>query len=238
MVRTGIGEGFNRFITKAHASGIGVIAIIYPTAGASGAHTHPAVPSVGLQWAQPALTDADPAKFKGWLTSQLAPLEAANVRLVAFELGNEINGPYFNGDFLPGQASGRVLSLSDLDNPGDAEGRAIAASYQAYLKVLAALKDVRDHARANAATPTISAGLADGGLPGKKPGQKLDGVSIPATLEFMRRHGLDRLADGYSVHVYPAGDPKRTVATLAAILEGGLWPLLGGQAVLVDGMGV
>ena len=31
------------------------------------------------------------------------------MRLDAFELGNEINGPFFNGVFLPEQASGRVL---------------------------------------------------------------------------------------------------------------------------------
>jgi hypothetical protein len=103
-------------------TGVGTVAIIYPTQGGAGVHTRPADLSVGLQWAQPALTDADPAKFEAWLATQLAPLEAAGVHLTALELGNEINGPYFNGDFLPAQASGRVLGLSDLDNPNDPEG--------------------------------------------------------------------------------------------------------------------
>jgi hypothetical protein len=134
------------------------------------------------------------------------------VRLTAFELGNEINGPFFNGDFLPSQASGRVLGLPDLDNPNDPEGRAIAASYRAYLQVMVALKGVRDRSTLNQRTPIISAGLADGGLPGKKPAQKLDGVSIPATLAFWRRNGMDKLVDGYGVHVYPSGDPSRSVA--------------------------
>jgi hypothetical protein len=66
---------------------------------------------------------------------------------------------------------------------------AIAASYRAHLQVMAALKDVRDHSRLNGKTPIISAGLADGGLPGKKPGQKLDGVSIPATVYLPMRKG-------------------------------------------------
>jgi hypothetical protein len=219
VVRTGIGERFTRFVTRAYASGIGTIAIVYPTQGGAGVHTRPADPSVGLQWAQPALTDADPGKFEAWLAIQLASLETAGVRLIALELGNEINGPYFNGDFVPAQASGRVLGLSDLDNPNDPEGRAISASYLAYLRVLAALKDLRDRSKLNRATPILSAGLADGGLPGKKPGQRLDGASIPATLAFMRRNGLDKMVDGYSVHVYPAGDPHRSVKTVVDLLD-------------------
>jgi hypothetical protein len=219
VVRTGISDGFHRFITQAYAGGIRVVAIIYPTEGGNGAHTRPADPAVGLQWAEPALIDSDPAKFKAWLAAQLASLESAGVHLAAFELGNEINGPYFNGDFLPAQASGRVLGLSDLDNPRDPEGHAISASYRSYLAVLAALKDVRDHSKLNNTTPIISADLADGGLPGRKPGQRLDGVSIPASLAFMRRAGVDKMVDGYGVHVYPAGDPYRSVSTLSGILE-------------------
>jgi hypothetical protein len=219
VVRTGIGDGFNRFTTKAYVKGIRVLAIVYATVGGSGTHTRPADPALGVQWAEAALTDSDPAKFKAWLAPQLESLESAGVHLAAFELDNEINGPFFNGDFLTAQASGRVLALSDLDNPKDLEGQAISASYRAYLTVLKAFKDVRDHSRLNSMTPVISAGLADGGLPGKKPGQRLDGVSIPATLAFMRREGLDQLVDGYGVHVYPGGDPKRPVAMLFDLLN-------------------
>jgi hypothetical protein len=212
VVRMGIGARFTRFITQAYANGIGVVAIVYPTEGSASAHVRPADPSFGLQWAEPSLADADPVKFRAWLATQLEPLEAVGVHLTALELGNEINGPYFNGDFLPAQASGRVLDLSDLTNPNDPEGRAIAAGYKSYLRILAALKDVRDHSTANRTTPILSAGLADGGLPGKKPGQKLDGVSIPATLEFFRQNGIDKIVDGYAVHVYPSGNPSLTVS--------------------------
>ena len=114
--------------------------------------------------------------------------------LCFLELGNEINGPFFNGNFLPAQASGRVLGISNLNNPNNPEGRAIAASYRAFLRVLEALNEVRDPSKLNQKTPLISAGLAGGGLPGKKPGQKLDGVSVPATLEFLRQSGLDTTA--------------------------------------------
>jgi hypothetical protein len=205
-VRTGIGK-FAHFIIRAYQHGIGALVIVYPTHASTNGQPRPADPSVGLQWAERGITNADPEKFKALLAAELATLEAAGVHLAALELGNEINGPFFNGDFLPAEASGRMLGLSDLDNPNDPEGRAIAASYHAYLKVIAALKDVRDHSQLNQKTPIISAGLAAAGLPGKRPGQKLDGVSVPATLAFLRRNGMDNLVDGYGVHVYPGGDP-------------------------------
>jgi len=211
-VRTGISAKFTNFIIRAYQHGIGAVVIVYPTQGSTDTHMRPADPSVSLMYGQLGMTGADPAKFKTLLTAQLAPLEAAGVHLTAIELGNEINGPYFNGDFLPAQALGRVLGISDLNNPDDAGGQAIAASYRAYLKIAAVLKDVRDYSQVNKTTPIISAGLADGGLPGKKPGQRLDGVSIPATLEFFRQNGIDNLVDGYGVHVYPSGNPAITLA--------------------------
>ncbi len=217
-VRAGIGDKFTHFIIRAYERGIGVVAIIYPTQGSTNTNKRPADPSIGLNYAQLGITGADPAKFKAFLEAQLAPLEAAGVRLTAFELGNEINGPFFNGDFLPAQATGRMLGLADLNNANDAEGRAIAASYRAYLRVAAALKDVRDHAKVNRNTPIVSAGLVSAGPAGKRPGQRLDGVAASDTLEFMRQNGLDGLVDGYGVHAYPAADPRRTVPALVDAL--------------------
>ena len=211
-VRTGIAENFTRFIIRAYERGIGSLVIIYPTQASTSGQMRPPDKSLGLQWAERPITAADPVKFKSWLASRIETLEAAGVHLTAFELGNEINGPFFNGDFLPAQASGRVLGISDLNNPNDPEGRAIADSYRAYLQILKVLKDLHDQSKLNQATPVLSAGLADGGLPGKKPGQRLDGVSIPATLAFLRQNGLDKLVDGYGVHVYPSGDPHRPVS--------------------------
>jgi hypothetical protein len=51
-VRTGFGQKFNRFIIRAFESGIGAVAIVYPTEGATGP-MRPAAPAVGLQWAVP-----------------------------------------------------------------------------------------------------------------------------------------------------------------------------------------
>lgn len=218
-VRVGIGEKFNRFIVSAYQHGIGAVVIIYPNEGNPNARKRPADAAVGLKYAQSGLSDADPMKFKTLFGKQLAPLEDAGVRLTAFELGNEINGPFFNGDFLPAQASGRVLGIEDLTNPNDPEGQAITASYLGYLKIVAALKEMRDHSKLNQGTAIISAGLADGGLPGRKQGQTLDGVSIPATLEFLIQNGLNKLVDGYGVHVYPSREARGPVPALIDYLN-------------------
>jgi hypothetical protein len=81
------------------------------------------------------------------------------------------------------------------------------------LKLLKILKEVRDHSRLNRNTPILTAGMAnfeqpDGPL---RINKKEDVVSIDATFDFMRAHGLDNLVDAYAVHVYPSqgrpGDP-------------------------------
>jgi hypothetical protein len=78
---------------------------------------------------------------------------------------------------------------------------------------LGAVKDVRDHSKLNRATPVISAGLADVGPPRKNTGQKLDAVSIPDTLDFLKKNGLDDLVDGYGIHFYPPNqDPNVPVS--------------------------
>jgi hypothetical protein len=211
-IRTGFGEKYSSFIVKAYENGISSIVIIYPTYGGTGQHTRISDPSRGLTWTQAALSDADPDGFRAWFHPRFTTIEAAGVRLAAIELGNEINSAGFNGDFVPSLASGRQLGIADLNNPRDDEGRTIAAGYRAYLRVLAVVKDVRDHSKVNQRTPLISAGLATSGLPGKKPGWKLDGVSVADTIAFFRQNGIDNLVDGYGVHVYPSNDPTRTVA--------------------------
>jgi len=217
-VRTGFGPTFQHFVIHAYQNGIGTVAILYPMQGSTGP-LRPANPAVGLTWRQQALSDANPEGFKEWLIPQLAALEASGVHLTALELGNEINSPHFNGDFLPAQATGRLLGLADLTNPSDPEGHAIATGYLKYLKVMAALKEVRDHSRLNRKTPILSAGLASSGLPGKKPGWKLDGVSASDTLAFWRKNGIAPLVDGYGMHAYTAPDPNRTVSVLIDVLN-------------------
>jgi len=79
----------------------------------------------------------------------------------------------------------------------------VGEGFLQYLKVLAALKDVRDHSKLNQHTPIILAGMAAvAGGPWQQK-LRLDSVSIPATYAFLRAHWLDQLVDGYGVHDYP-----------------------------------
>jgi hypothetical protein len=106
--------------------------------------------------------------------------------------------------------SHRVLGANDLDNPNDLEGQKLAAGLRAYLKVLAALKDIRDQSKLNQTTPIISAGLV-GGVPGESSGT-LDSLAGFGALQFLRQNGLDKLVDGYGIHTYPSLNPDRTTA--------------------------
>jgi hypothetical protein len=54
------------------------------------------------------------------------------------------------------QATGRLLGLSDLNNPKDLEGHAIASGYLRYLQVMVALKDVRDPSRLRGALQQLA----------------------------------------------------------------------------------
>lgn len=157
------------------------------------------------------LSAADPEQFRSTFAPILASLEKKGVVFAAFELGNEINLSGTNPEFpLPGK--GVQLSLNQLNH--DPEGQQIGKGFDNYLKLLAVLKDVRDHSSLNQRTPILTAGLGnyerdDGPLPGKPKG---DIVSINSTIEYMRAHGLDSLVDGYAIHIYPfgnnPGDPK------------------------------
>jgi hypothetical protein len=154
-------------------------------------------------WGGPPLSFADPTLSKAAFQRLFDNLDANGIALAGVELGNEINWAAFNPEFpLPGE--GKILTLQDLAD--DPEGKEIAKGFLQYIKVLAVLKDVRDHSRLNRNTPIISAGLVSA-----KDGEKLynnkkeDMVSLAATIAFLRAHGLDSLVDAYAVHTYPSG---------------------------------
>jgi hypothetical protein len=206
----GHGERYTRFVIQAFRRGIGAIVMVDPNAGAAGQHTAPPDPSMGRRWPTAALSDSDPDGFRKWFAGELAAVEKAGVRITAFELGNELNTPRFNGDF-PVPGTKRVLRQSDLNNPNDSEGRALATGYRAYLRVMAVLKEMRDHSQVNKTTPILSSMSGNWAVP--------DVVRASDSIEFLRQNGLDKLADGYSVHFYPNSDPRLTAAERATALE-------------------
>jgi hypothetical protein len=145
------------------------------------------------------LSAADPEKFRAYFQPLLDKLESKGIVLAGLELGNEIN--WSNHDL--GQAgTGRVLTLGDLSH--DPEGQQVAKGYLQYIKLLAVLKDIRDHSKLNQHTPIISAGLSPW-EPGKGPDKARDAVSLTATIQFLRANGMDQFVDAYGVHWYPPG---------------------------------
>ena len=209
-IRTSLSDKTVYFITQAYRHGIGSIVIIYPTWGSKAKHK--------LRWSDAPLTAADPQGLAAWFKPLLNQLEAAEVRLTALEFGNEINTSGYNSD-IPMPGTGRVLGLADLNNPNDPEGPAIANGYRRYLRVLEALKEVRDHSKLNQTTPILSGASGDWGLPSPQSWSKVAGVSVPDSVEFLRQNGLDKLVDGYAVHVYPSGDLNRSVSQRVDSLE-------------------
>ena len=209
-IRTGLGINSIYFITQAFQHGIGSVIIVYPFYGSKAR-------SKGT-WSQVPLSEVKPQEFREWFKPMLDKLEAAGVKLRAIELGNEINTSGFNGD-IPTPGTGRVLGISDLNNPNDPEGPTIAAGYRTYLKIMAVVKELRDHSQHNKTTPILSAGMADWGLPSAKSWNNHAGVSIPDAIEFLRQNGMDSLVDGYAVHVYPSSDPHTPVSSRTSQLK-------------------
>jgi hypothetical protein len=203
VIRTGIAPDDNGidFAKRAFARGIRIDFIV-GVQYRPDAPTRPWLPKeFPNDWSGHPLSYADPQQFRAYFQALLDKLDAAGVRLAAFELGNELNSAAFNAEFpLPGQ--GKMFGSQDLAH--DPEGRQIAAGYLQYLKVLAALRDIRSHSKVNDKTPVLTAGLAVyEGPDGPIKGAKTDSVSVNATLDFLRANGVDKLVDAYAVHVYP-----------------------------------
>src|ERR1700730_6435723 len=99
---------------------------------------------------------------------------------------------------FPKTIHGKIFDFDDLHH--DPRAQQIAAGLLQYVKVMAVLKDVRDHSSLNQKTPIISAGLSTVGPAGTAPDfftQHGYAVTVSATLTFLRNNGLDSLIDGY-----------------------------------------
>lgn len=192
------------FIKRAYAQNIRVV-LIFHGKYSPGAPVRPYRPKdfPGM-WQGPPISSLDPGLSRIYFQQFMDRLDAAGVALAGIELENEINMAGDNPDFrLPGE--GRVLGLGDLYH--DHEGQQVAEGYLQYLKVLAVLKDVRDHSRFSRRTPLLPTSLVDTGPEGAWPTPKnYDGVSPGATMAFFRANGLDTLVDAYNLHIYPWAD--------------------------------
>ena len=203
------------FARRAQAQGIHILWLVQ-LQYRPGAPSRPYPNAFGV-WGGPPLSSADPDQFRKYFEPLLAKLDDAGVTLTGFELGNEINSPMFNADFsMPAEnpSHAREFSLGDLSH--DNEAQQVAKGYLQYLKLLAVIKDVRSRSKLNRNAVIVSAGLVFNEAPEAPRTSRLDAVSATATLDFMRAHGLDGLADVYGVHTYPwTNDPGNPAAAAA-----------------------
>jgi hypothetical protein len=218
VIRAGIPDNDDglAFAQRAYAHGIKIewLLWIYPDRGTAWPKLPDAYRGKNF-WRGYPLSTTNADQLKAAVGAQLARLENKGVVLAGFELGNEINWTGFNADF-PLSANGRILDEEDLAK--DPEGQKITKGYLRYLDSLAALKTLRDGSRLNRETPILSAGLSD--PTGSETWLKsvgADAVGVEATLHFLQAHGLDRLVDGYGLHLYPYATSPGTTEGVAGL---------------------
>ncbi len=192
------------FIARAHAHNIGVDLILHGQYQPDAPLRRYNAREFPGMWSGPPLSFLSPDLSRAYFQQLMDKLDVNGITLVALELENEINMAGNNPDFrLPGE--GRVLGLNELHRDG--EGQQVAKGYLQYLKVLTALKQVRDLSKLNRHTPLLPTSLVDIVQEGPWPTPKAyDGVSVGATIAFFRANGLDHLVDAYNLHTYPWGD--------------------------------
>ena len=208
------------FLKKAYAVGIRADLTLY-LVSPPGAPKRPKMPDMPWMFSGAPLSAADMDLTKSTFQTQLNKLEDLGIELAAFELGNEQNNPSFNGEFTlyPEDACPRCKTMDLNDLKHDPEGQKIAAGFRNYVKLLAAVKDVRDYSRLNRHTPILLGGLADQGPEGPTPRSRTNRVSINAAIEYMRQYGLDDVVDAYGIHTYPSANGPGQPAAAASRRE-------------------
>jgi hypothetical protein len=149
VVRTWIGTDMSyEFIKKAYALGIKA-ELTLSVVSRPDATKRATVADMPWMFGGTPLSAADVDLTKSTFQTQLNKLEDMGVELVAFELGNELNNPSFNGEFTiyprGANAKCKTMGLDDLKH--DPEGQRIAAGFRNYVKLLAAVRHREPTAR-------------------------------------------------------------------------------------------
>lgn len=176
---------------------------------ASGSMPRPASGSFG---ARTRLSDIEVDKFAAYFDRALTDIEQTGVKVVAFQLGNEINWADFNGD-LPLMRPGRLWQRIEDIPP---EYRIpFEKGLDTYAQITRIARRLRNQRPSLVNVPIVSAGLADISEPWVS-STNATGVSQAAVIEELRKRGALDHVDGFGMHLYT---PFETNADLRTRLD-------------------
>lgn len=156
----------------------------------------------GRIWDMYRLSDISPEAYRAVIGDVLQRIDRLGIPLVAVEPGNEINWGAYNGDLdiLPEANARTARSLADLSDPAALERGAAK-----YVQLLQATRQELAGTRLSGGAKVVSAGLSD--IPPAHADRRgIDSIDPASFTELLRKHGLDKAADGYGIHIYPGGD--------------------------------
>jgi hypothetical protein len=205
-VRLGLGPSFSKTIDNisfANRSGLRVLLVVgtwLPQFAKTGA-TRRAVPKGTNFHSVFGLSDIDVARYETEFRLFLNRLEDAGGRVAAFQIGNEINSPGFNGD-LPVNGPGRFLTPDTFESAPEASK--VEAGFRQYTEILKRTKSILDDSRYHKEAKIIAAGLTGADATAAEISKaRVTFVNFDLALDlFEKYHALEQV-DGVAVHIYP-----------------------------------
>ncbi len=159
----------------------------------------------GRIWDMYRLSDISPDRFQQAIADALQKIDALGVPLVAVEPGNEINWGAYNGDLaiLPKEKMKTARSLDEMEDLPLVEKGA-----EKYVELLRIVRAELAKTKHSAKAKVVSAGLSD--IPFIDADRRgIDSVDPAVFTDLLRKYGLNDVADGYGIHIYPGSSGTR-----------------------------
>lgn len=160
---------------------------------------------LGRIWDMYRLSDVAPDRFRTVIGDALRRIDALGVPLVAVEPGNEINWGAYNGDLAirPREKMRTARTLADLS-----ELPLVEKGAQNYVGLLRIVREELAKTKNSRNAKVISAGLSD--IPFNDADRRgIDSVDPATFTGMLKKYGLDEVADGYGIHIYPGSNGTR-----------------------------
>ena len=159
----------------------------------------------GRIWDMYRLSDISPDHFQQAIADALQKIDALGVPLVAVEPGNEINWGAYNGDLaiLPKEKMKTARSLHEME-----ELPLVEKGAEKYVELLRIVRTELAKTKHSAKAKVVSAGLSD--IPFIDADRRgIDSVDPAVFTDLLKKYGLNDVADGYGIHIYPGSSGTR-----------------------------